>query len=101
MASQRALSSRKQPPKAERLEARLTREQKQIIERAAEISGTTVTGFVVASAQAAATETLKNFEALSLQGEASRVFVKALLNPPAPNARAKAAWRRYKDRVAR
>lgn len=100
MASQRTLSAEKQPPKPERLEARLTREQKRTIERAAKISGTTVTGFVVASAQAAAAETIRNFQALSLQGEASKAFVKALLNPPAPNARARAAWRRYKDRVA-
>lgn len=87
--------------KAERLEARITKRQKEIIERAAQLSGTSVTGFVVASAQAAAVETIKNSQFIKLQGEAAEVFVNALLNPPAPNAAAKSAWRRYKEQVAR
>ncbi len=86
--------------KLERLEARVTREQERIIERAAALRGTTVTDFVLASAQQAATETIKDFELLSLRGKACEVFVDALLNPPAPNAAAKAAMRRYQQRVA-
>ncbi len=53
------------------------------------------------SAQQAATETIKDFETLRLRGEAREVFVNALLNPPAPNAAAKAAARRYKQRLGR
>ena len=85
--------------KVERLEARVTREQKRMIERAAGLRGTTVTDFVVVSAQQAATETIKDFEALSLRDEAREVFVKALLNPSAPKATARAAARRYKERM--
>ena len=93
------LKLRKLSIKMERLEARITREQKRIIERAAELRGTTVTDFVVVSAQQAATETIKDFEMLSLRDEAREVFVKALLNPPAPKATARAAARRYKERM--
>jgi len=101
MARQQAVKARKYARKLERLEARVTREQKRIIERAAELRGTSVTEFVVVSAQQAATETIKDFETLRLRGEARKVFVNALLNPPAPNAAAKAAARRYKQRMGR
>ncbi len=87
--------------KLERLEARLTREQKRFIERAANLRGTTVTEFVLASVQRAATETLDEFAALNLRNESCRVFVNALLHPPAPNAAARAAMRRYRQQVVR
>jgi uncharacterized protein (DUF1778 family) len=89
----------RQPRRQERLEARVTREQKRIIQRAAQIRGTSVTDFLLASAQQAAAETIKNFEMLSLRDEAREVFVNALLNPPGPNAAAQAGARRYKKRM--
>lgn len=95
---------RQQPTKCrklERLEARVTREQKRIIERAAALRGTTVTDFVLASTQRAATETIKDFEMLRLHGKACEVFVEALLNPPSPSAAARAAWRQYKEQAVR
>ncbi len=85
--------------KRERLEARITPEQKRIFERAARIRGTSLTDFVVASAQQAATETINSFEVLTLRGAGRDVFVDALLHPPAPNAAARAAARRYRQRV--
>ena len=85
--------------KQERLEARITREQKYIIERAARIRGTSVTNFVLASAQQAAVTTIQESETLKLREEAREVFVNALLNPPAPNAAARVAAHRYKKRM--
>ncbi len=82
--------------KEQRLEARVTPEQKRLIERAATLRGTTVTEFVVASAQDAAADTIKNFEVLHLRDEAREVFVNAVLHPPAPNRAARAAAARYK-----
>lgn len=89
------------PAKQKRLEARITRDQKRLIERAAYLRGTSVTDFVLSSAQQAATATIKDFEMLSLRDEARQVFVNALLNPPLPNAAAQAAARRYKQRTRR
>jgi uncharacterized protein (DUF1778 family) len=89
------------PSKQERLEARVTRQQKRLIERAAYLRGTSVTDFVVASAQQAAAATIKDSELLSLRDEAREVFVNALLNSPAPNRASRAAARRYKERVRR
>ncbi len=85
--------------KADRLEARLTPEQKMLIARAAALRGTSVTEFVLASAQQAATEAIKDFEVLSLHGEARDVFVNAVLNPPAPNEAARRAARRYREQM--
>jgi uncharacterized protein (DUF1778 family) len=82
--------------KQQRLEARITPDQKRLIERAAELRGTTVTEFVIASAQQAAADTIKNFEVLILRDQARKVFVQAILNPPLPNEAARAAARRYK-----
>jgi uncharacterized protein (DUF1778 family) len=82
--------------KEERLEARLTAAQKRLIERAAALRGTSVTEFVVVSAQEAATNAIKDFEVLSLREEAREVFVNTILNPPAPNEAARIAAERYK-----
>jgi len=87
--------------KIERLEARITRAQKRIIERAASLRGTSVTDFVLLAVQQAATETIRDFEMLSLGSEASRVFVDALLNPPAPNAALRAAAKRHLSSLVR
>jgi uncharacterized protein (DUF1778 family) len=91
----------KMPAKQVRLEARISREQKRLIERAAQLRGTSVTEFVLASAQQAATATINDFDVLSLRDEAREVFVNALLNPPHLNAAALAAARRYKERTRR
>lgn len=85
--------------KEQRLEARITPDQKRLIERAAELRGTTVTEFVVASAQQAAADTIKDFEVMTLRDQARKVFVNAILNPPPPSEAARAAARRYKARL--
>jgi uncharacterized protein (DUF1778 family) len=97
MVQQQTQRARKGPAKLERLEARITREQKRIIERAAGLRGTTVTEFVVVSAQQAAANAIKDFEMMSLHGEAREAFVQALLNPPTPNAPSKKAAERYRQ----
>ena len=85
--------------KDERLEVRVTSEQKRMIERAAEVRGTSMSDLIVASVLDAATKAIKDHDILVLNDHASRAFARALLNPPAPRAKAKAAWRRYKKNV--
>ena len=85
--------------KNERLEARLTRDQKRLIERAAQLRGRTVTDFVVDEIQAAAVAVIRESETLQLSEQAREEFVHALLHPPAPNSAAKAAMARYRRRV--
>src|SRR5487761_1859890 len=85
--------------RAERLEARIAPEQKRLIERAAQLRGTTVTDFVVSKMQEAAVETIRDFETLQLRDESREVFVAALLNPPEPNEAANIIETKAKKRV--
>jgi uncharacterized protein (DUF1778 family) len=83
----------------ERLEARLTTEQKKHIEQAAQIKGTSVSDFVVLSANEAAMRTIREQEVLTLNERARRVFAEALLNPPTPGRKLRAAASRYKKQA--
>jgi len=85
--------------KSARLEARVTPDQKRLIERAAELTGNTVTAFLVTCVHRAAIEAIRDSEELRLNDNAREVFVRALVNPPAPNAAAMAAARRYMERT--
>ncbi len=82
--------------RAERVEARVTPEQKRLFERAAALEGRSLTDFLLASAQTAAAEAISRHELLKLTPEDQRVFVNALLNPPAPTKALKAAAARYR-----
>ena len=100
MGAQNLLAAQKPLPKGERLELRVSSEQKRMIERAAEVRGTSMTDLIVVSVLDAAAKAIKEHDILVLNDEASRTFARALLNPPAPRAKAKAAWRRYRKNVA-
>jgi len=82
-------------PRDERLEARISRDQKALFRQGAELQGRSLTDFVIASAQDAALRTIEEMQTIRLNAEESRVFVEALLNPREPNARLKAAADRY------
>lgn len=84
------------PAKRERLEARISPEQKALFQRAAELTGRSLTDFVVSSAQAAAEETIRSHEVITLSVRDSVAFVEALLSPPEPNEHLRAAARRYR-----
>ena len=78
-----------------RIEARISREQKRLFERAAELEGVTLTDFVISSMQRAATQTLQERSIVQLSEKAQRAFVSALLNPPEPNQALRKAARAY------
>jgi uncharacterized protein (DUF1778 family) len=82
--------------KRERLEARVTAEQKAIFQRAADLEGRSLTDFVVRSLQDAAEETIRRHEVIKLSPEDSIAFVEALLNPPEPNAKLRELANRYR-----
>jgi uncharacterized protein (DUF1778 family) len=83
--------------KSSRLEIRISPDGLDMIRRAAEIQGRTISDFVSASAQAEARKTIEDTQIIRLSLRDQRAFFDALLNPPKPNAalrRAKAAHRR-------
>lgn len=83
--------------KSERLEARLRPEDKALMQHAAELSGRKLSEFVVASAREAAVDTIRRHESVVLSDPRDQAaFAAALLSPPAPSRRLKAAARRYR-----
>lgn len=82
-----------------RLEARVTEEQKQLMERAAFLRGQNLTEFMVSVLAEAATQTLKDRELLELTERDRAAFAEALLNPPAPSKQAYADAQWYKETV--
>lgn len=73
--------------RGERLEARVTAEQKALIEHAAALEGRSITDFVLASVQAAAKRAIAEHEVIQLSVRDSQAFVEALLNPREPGKR--------------
>ena len=70
-----------------RLEVRVSGAQKGLLQRAAGLSGCTLSEFVLARAQDAARRVIAEHESIRLSREEQWAFVEALLQPPEPNAR--------------
>jgi uncharacterized protein (DUF1778 family) len=83
--------------RAQRLETRVTAEQKMLIERAAALQGRTVTDFVLTSVQDAARRAIEEHQQLELSVRDSEAFVDALLNPKPVNDRLRQTVRRYRE----
>ena len=98
---QKHKASGRDSAKKERLEARITPDQKDLFTRAAAINGLTLTSFVIASAQEKAVTTVRDYEAITLSDNDRKVFVDALLNPPEPSEALRDAARLHKQRVAK
>lgn len=81
--------------RGERLEARVSTEQKALFQRAADLQGRTLTDFVITSAQEAAVRTIEDMQTLRLAAAESRAFAEALLHPREPTVDLQAAARRY------
>jgi uncharacterized protein (DUF1778 family) len=83
--------------RGERLETRVTADQKSLIERAAALQGRTVTDFVLSSVQEAARRAIEEHQRLELSVRDSETFVEALLNPQPVNDRLRDTVRRYRQ----
>jgi uncharacterized protein (DUF1778 family) len=92
--------TRSRRPKAEeRIDARLPAETKQMLERAAVITGVSLSDFVISKAFEAATTIVREHDTWMLNRRQSKAFVDALLHPPQPNAVLRDAARRYRSRT--
>ncbi|MEX2301382.1 MAG: DUF1778 domain-containing protein [Bryobacterales bacterium] len=81
--------------KTERLEARIAPGQKMLLKKAAGLQGQSLTDFVVKNALDAAKKIIREHEIIELSTLDRKVFVDALLNPPAPSRNARQAAKRY------
>ena len=83
-------------PGRNRLEARVTPGLKRLFQHAADLQGVTLSDFLIQSLRQSALQTVQEHEVLRLSARDSRQFAKALIAPPKPNARLRAAARRYR-----
>jgi uncharacterized protein (DUF1778 family) len=81
-----------------RLEARVSGDQKNLFQRAAALSGRTLSEFVIDSAQEAAARIVQEHEIIRLSREEQLAFVSALLNPPEPGQRLRKAVKSYRQK---
>ena len=87
--------------RGERLEARISTDQKALLERAAELQGRTLTDFVLASAHDGAVRTIQEMELVRLTAAESRAFADALLTPRKPTETLRRAAQRHREMVTR
>jgi uncharacterized protein (DUF1778 family) len=85
--------------KRERLEARITAEQKELFQLAANLEGRSLTDFVVQSVQAAAEDAIRRHQVIRLSVRDSLTFAELIANPPPPNEHLRAAFARYRESV--
>ena len=85
--------------KRERLDVRLSHEQKVLMQRAAALEGTTLSNFVIRSVQQAAEHAVREHQVITLSTRDSLVLAEALLNPPAPSTRLRTAAARHQQMV--
>lgn len=82
-----------------RLEVCVSAAQKSLLQRAAALSGRTLSEFVVASAQDAAKKVIQDHAAIELSRSEQIAFVTALLDPPKPSARLRRAAAAYRQQL--
>ena len=71
-----------QPARSARIEAQIAPDGLEIVKRAAEIQGRSVSEFVVSAAREAANRAIEEASVIRLTLAGQRAFAEAILNPP-------------------
>src|SRR5205807_7543197 len=85
----------------QRLEARVSAEQKMFFQQAAALRGVSLTDFMIDSMREAAVRTVEEHDLLRLTATERKIFLDVLLNPPPPNEPLRLATNRHTKMVAR
>jgi uncharacterized protein (DUF1778 family) len=80
-----------------RLELRVARSKKEVIERAAALSGSSTTDFVRSTMLVASELVVRAYETLALTSEGAAAIVEAITNPPEPNENLRALAREAQE----
>ncbi|QLQ31862.1 MAG: DUF1778 domain-containing protein [Candidatus Thiothrix singaporensis] len=81
----------------ERFDIRLPASTKQMLAKAAEINGSTLTALVIGAAMDKAREILQAHQLFVLNEQDWQAFVATLENPPEPNEALRKAWAEYHE----
>lgn len=83
--------------KKQRIDLRLTEDDKNMIEEAAAMTNQSISQFMVSTASERAAEVIDQHRRLALSEASSNTVMDAISNPPAPNDRLKQAAKRLLD----
>jgi uncharacterized protein (DUF1778 family) len=75
-------ATRTKPTRTDRLVARISPNDKALLERAATLEGSSLATFVISHVRTAAAEVIRRHETIQLNREESERFIKALVAPP-------------------
>jgi len=85
-----------------RLEARVSSEQKYLFQKAANLSGLTLTDFLIVALRDMSLRVVHEHETMNLVDKDRQIFIQSLLEPPAPNdLLIKAAYKYQKEVTAK
>lgn len=87
--------------KTERVQMRIDPAAKRVLERAAALSNTTVSGFVTRNALEAAARAIREHERIVLSDRDWELFFAALVDPPEPNAALRDAFATHERLIAK
>jgi len=85
--------------KGERLEARVSAEQKRLFEQAAAIQGQTLSDFLLTSARQAAEQAIRNHQVIELSQRDAEALMASLLAENEAGPRLREAAQRYRSRT--
>ena len=80
--------------RSERLHARVTLPVKELLQQAADLSGRSLSDFLVSSAQEVAEKTIREHRIITLTAEDSLLFAHAILDPAPPNDKLRAVFQK-------
>ena len=84
-----------------RVEARIAPDALELIRRAAELQGRSISDFMVAAAQEAAQRAVADVEILRLSREAQEQFAALVLDPPEPAAALVRAFKQHRALITK
>lgn len=84
--------------KTTRFEVRVSAEEKQTVEYAATLEGTTVSAYMRSRILSAAKQDILSQEKLLLSNQDRDLFLNALENPPEPSGKLKAAFSEFREK---
>lgn len=83
----------------DRFGARLSAQEKALLQQAANLEGRTLTDFVMTSAHERAIKVIKEHEQITLSKKDRETFINALLNPREPSAALKKALKKHNKEI--
>ncbi|MEG3439957.1 DUF1778 domain-containing protein [Pannus brasiliensis CCIBt3594] len=85
------------PAKEKRIDIRVSQPQKELLEKAADLKGMSLSSYLLSRGLEAAREDIESHQRLILSDRDRDLFLDLLANPPAPNRALQKAMQQYRE----